>query len=162
VRGEALFERISADLSSATTLDQVAAVVVPLADGLHADVVAISLVDADTDCVVAVTSDGWTLENEGYALDDFPATRHVIETRSALQILVSDPYADADEVRVLREAGHGSLLVVPIVFRNVALGIVEAFSHVERPWTRTEITRARLACSHLGATIYALHVVGER
>ena len=162
LRGEALFERIGADLSAATTLDQVAAVVVPLAEGLHADDVAISLVDADTDCVIAVTSDGWTLENERYHLDDFPATRHVLETRGALQILVSDPYADADEVRVLRESGHRSLLVMPIVFRNVSLGIVEAFARDERPWTHTEITRARLACSHLGATIFALHTAGER
>jgi EAL domain-containing protein (putative c-di-GMP-specific phosphodiesterase class I) len=162
LRGEALFERISADLSAATTLDDVAAVVLPLAEGLHADEVAISLVDADTDSVVAVTSDGWTLENERYQLDDFPATRHVLETRSALQILESDPYADTDEVRLLREAGHRSVLIVPIVFRNVSLGIVEAFSRVERPWTRTEITRARLACSHLGATIFALHTAGER
>jgi EAL domain-containing protein (putative c-di-GMP-specific phosphodiesterase class I) len=162
MRGEALFERISADLSAATTLDEVAAVVAPLADGLHADEVAISLVDANTDSVVAVTSDGWTLENERYLLDDFPATRHVLETRSAVQILVSDPYADPDEVRVLRELGHRSLLMVPIVFRNVSLGVVEAFASEERPWTRTEITRARLACSHLGATIFALHTAGDR
>ena len=160
LRGEALFERISADLSAARTLDEVAALVVPLAEGLHADDVAISLVDADTDSVVAVTSDGWTLENEHYPLQDFPATRHVLETRSAVQILAGDPYADPDEVRVLRASGHRSLLMVPIVFRNVSLGIVEAFARDERPWTRTEITRARLACSHLGATIFALHTAG--
>jgi GAF domain-containing protein len=64
-------------------------------------------------------------------------------------------------VRVLRASGHRSLLMVPIVFRNVSLGIVEAFASEERPWTRTEITRARLACSHLGATIFALHTAGE-
>ena len=44
LRGEALFERIGADLSAARTLDEVAAIVVPLAEGLHADDVAISLV----------------------------------------------------------------------------------------------------------------------
>jgi EAL domain-containing protein (putative c-di-GMP-specific phosphodiesterase class I) len=161
LRGEALFERISADLSAARTLDEVAALVVPLAEGLHADDVAISLVDADTNSVVAVTSDGWTLENEHYPLQDFPATRHVLETRSAVQILAGDPYADPDEVRVLSASGHRSLLMVPIVFRNVSLGIVEAFAREERPWTRTEITRARLACSHLGATIFALHTAGS-
>jgi EAL domain-containing protein (putative c-di-GMP-specific phosphodiesterase class I) len=160
LRGEALFEQISADLSAATTLDEVAAVVVPLAEGLHADEVAISLVDAGTDCVVAVTGDGWMFDNERYPLGDFPATRHVLETRCALQILAGDPYADPDEVRLMTENDYASMLIVPIVFRNVSLGIVEAFSRVERPWTRTEITRARLACSHLGATIYALHTAG--
>ncbi|HEY3186501.1 MAG TPA: EAL domain-containing protein, partial [Solirubrobacteraceae bacterium] len=90
--GEALFEFIGADLSAATTLDQVAAVVGPLAAGLHADEVAISLHDAEADCIVAVTGDRWDLEGECYDLSDYPATRHVLETRSALQIIVSDPY----------------------------------------------------------------------
>ncbi len=155
-RGEALFESIGADLSAATSLDQVAAVVGPLAAGLHADEVAISLHDVADDSVVAVTGDRWDLEAERYELSEFPATRHVLETRSALQIIASDPYADQDEVRLLEANGYGSMLIVPIVFRNAALGVVEAFSRAERSWTRTEITRARLACSHLGATIFAL------
>jgi GAF domain-containing protein len=157
-RGELLFERISASLSAATTLDDVATVVGALAEALHADEVALSLYDGADDSVVAVTGHSWAFDPVRYRLADFPATRHVLETRCSLQILINDRYADPDEVEVLRETGHQSVLMVPIVFRNRSLGIIEAYSRTERPWTRSEITRARLACSHLGATIFALHV----
>ena len=98
------------------------------------------------------------LRHEHYRLTEYPATRHVLETRCSLQILVNDEYADPDEVALLRETGYASMLMVPIVFRNRSLGIIEAYTRTERPWTRSEITRARLACSHLGATIFALQV----
>ena len=154
--GERLFERISDKLSEATTLDEVAAVVGPLAEALHADQVDISVYDGRDDSVAAVTGGRWQLDSERYPLAHYPATRHVMETRCSLQILAGDMYADPDEVCLLEELGFASMLLVPIVFRNRSLGIVEAYSRTERPWTRSEIMRARLACSHLGATIFAL------
>jgi GAF domain-containing protein len=156
--GERIFERISGELSKAGTLDEVATVVGPLAEALHADEVHISVYDHRDDSVVAVRGGRWQLDNERYPLRDYPATRHVMETRCSLQILMGDDYADPDEVELLEGLGFASMLLVPIVFRNRSLGIVEAYSRVERPWTRSEIMRARLACSHLGATIYALQV----
>jgi EAL domain-containing protein (putative c-di-GMP-specific phosphodiesterase class I) len=157
-RGELLFERISADLSAATTLDEVAKLVGALAEALHADEVALSLYDAENESVIGVTDHQWIFEHDHYRLAEYPATRHVLETRCSLQILVNDEYADPDEVALLRETGYASMLMVPIVFRNRSLGIIEAYTRTERPWTRSEITRARLACSHLGATIFALQV----
>jgi EAL domain-containing protein (putative c-di-GMP-specific phosphodiesterase class I) len=156
--GERLFERISGELSAATTLDEVAAVVGPLAEALHADQVDISVYDHRDDCVVEVSGGRWELDSQRYPLAHYPATRHVMETRCALQILASDEYADPDEVGLLEELGFASMLLVPIVFRNRSLGIIEAYSRTERAWTRSEIMRARLACSHLGATIFALQV----
>ena len=157
--GERLFERISDKLSAAASLDEVAAVVGPLAEALHADQVHISVHDQRDDSVVAVSGSGrWDLDGQRYPLAQYPATRHVMETLCSLQILLNDQYADPDEADLLEELGFASMLIVPIVFRNRSLGIVEAYSRAERPWTRSEIMRARLACSHLGATIFALQV----
>ena len=49
--------------------------------------------------------------------------------------------------------GYRSLLMVPVVQRGECLGIVEAMCHEERPWTRTEINRARIVANQLASVI---------
>jgi GAF domain-containing protein len=56
------------------------------------------------------------------------------------------------------ELGHSSLLMVPIVHRGQSVGVLEAFSGAERPWTRTEINRARIIATQFGAVIEALYL----
>jgi GAF domain-containing protein len=46
--------------------------------------------------------------------------------------------------------------MVPVVLRGECLGIVEAMSHEERPWTRTEINRARIIANQLASVIQSL------
>ena len=45
--------------------------------------------------------------------------------------------------------------MVPVVNRGESLGIIEAFSIIERPWTRTEINRARIISNQFASTIEA-------
>jgi GAF domain-containing protein len=50
---------------------------------------------------------------------------------------------------------------VPVVHRGECLGIVEAMSHEERPWTRTEINRARIVANQLTSVIQSLFRVPD-
>ena len=68
-------------------------------------------------------------------------------------MMVGDPEADSSEVGFLVSHGYGSLLMVPIVLSGESLGILEAMSEEDRPWTRTEINRARIIANQLAAVI---------
>jgi GAF domain-containing protein len=54
-------------------------------------------------------------------------------------------------VALLGRLGYESLLMVPVVSRDERLGLLEAYSASERPWTRSEINRARIISYQLGA-----------
>ena len=77
----------------------------------------------------------------------------MLDEQEAIQVLVGDPRADHAEVALLLELGYRSLLMVPVVHRGESLGIVEAMTERERPWTRTEINRARIIANQLASVI---------
>ncbi len=89
-------------------------------------------------------------------MDEYPLTARVLRNQEAAQVLVGDPEADRQEVELLLSLGHRSLLIVPVVSQGESLGIVEAFSKLERPWTRTEINHARIISNQFGSVILAL------
>ncbi|MBI5105994.1 MAG: EAL domain-containing protein [Solirubrobacterales bacterium] len=95
-----------------------------------------------------------------YLLEDFPATAQALETGEALQVLTTDPRADADERALLAGHGYGALLLVPLVRRGRPIGTLEAFSRAERPWTRRQIRLAR-ALGHQLALVLDELVVAE-
>jgi PAS domain S-box-containing protein len=74
-----------------------------------------------------------------YALDDFPATRAVLETRQPVTVRVSDPNADPAEVAYLRKAQTASLLMLPLAVGNQVIGLVELDAEHERDFTAAEI-----------------------
>jgi GAF domain-containing protein len=49
--------------------------------------------------------------------------------------------------------------MVPVVCRDERLGLLEAYGRVERPWTRSEINRARIISYQLGAVLDGLERV---
>jgi GAF domain-containing protein len=51
--------------------------------------------------------------------------------------------------------------MVPVVHCGESLGIVEAMSCEERPWTRTEINRARIIANQLASVIQSLFRVPD-
>ena len=51
------------------------------------------------------------------------------------------------------ELGCRSLLMVPVIRRGETMGLLEAFSGAERPWTRTEINRARIIANQFAASL---------
>lgn len=75
-----------------------------------------------------------------YDLDDFPATRVVLETRQPHAIRVSDPSADPGEVAQMRKAESASLLILPLAIGDRVFGLVELDqSEYERDFTAAEI-----------------------
>jgi GAF domain-containing protein len=75
--------------------------------------------------------------------------------------MFSDPRADTTEVRLMLELGYRTLLIVPVVHRGESIGIVEAMCEVERPWTRTEMNRARIVANQLASVIQSFFRVPD-
>ena len=94
--------------------------------------------------------------DERFPLADYPLTARVLRDQEAVQVLVGDPEADRREVELMLSLGHRSMLIMPVVSRGESLGIVEAYSKAERPWTRAEINRARIISNQFGSVILAL------
>ena len=63
--------------------------------------------------------------NETYAVDDYPATRAVLETQQSTLVDVDDPAADPAETRYLAEIGHRSMAMIPLVAAGRTIGLIE-------------------------------------
>ena len=82
-----------------------------------------------------------------YALDDYPATARVIREQTAVLTNVSDPDADPAEVALARRDGHASVLMLPLVFHEESVGLVEACDYRrERAYALEELALARSLC----------------
>jgi GAF domain-containing protein len=80
----------------------------------------------------------------------------VLERLEARQVLVSDRGADAAEVELLRREGFGALLMVPIVVGGQAIGLLEAKTCEERPWSRSDVHWAHTIACQLASVVHAL------
>lgn len=149
-------EGLSAWLAAIPNLDQLATATTLIAQLLHAHEVLLSVFDPDTASVRGVERHAWSLESRAYALADYPLTARVLTDRVAAQVLAGDPTADPAEQTLLRELGHGSALLVPVVARGQTIGLLEAYSRAARTWTRVEITRARTIAHIVGLAMRAL------
>ena len=45
--------------------------------------------------------------------------------------------------------------MVPVISQGESVGIIEAYSDVERPWTRAQINRARIISNQFASVIQA-------
>ncbi|MBI5105347.1 MAG: EAL domain-containing protein [Solirubrobacterales bacterium] len=128
-------------------------VVLSMATLLHADEVSFSVLDGH-DLVVTVDH-RFAGAGERWDAREFPATQRVLARQVAAQVFAGQRDADEAELACLREL-HGdlrSVLMAPVVAGGVTVGLLEAFSFEARPWTRTEITRARLFGHQLGGVM---------
>jgi EAL domain-containing protein (putative c-di-GMP-specific phosphodiesterase class I) len=141
-------ERLVERLSAVASLADLEGVTELIAQELHADDVRISRWVPERATVESLHNGEPT--GERFALSRFPVTRRVLESRIAVQVLAGDPAGDPDEIAVLERLGHRSLLMVPVVSRGVAVGLLEAYASEERPWSRTDVNRARIISYPLG------------
>ena len=126
-----------------------------IAAELNAEIVCLSQWHPEHGVIETLAQNGGTGE-ERFSLDDYPLTARVLHDQEAVQVLVGDPEADRREVELMLSLGHRSMLIMPVVSRGESLGIVEAYSKAERPWTRTEINQARIISNQFGSVILAL------
>jgi len=119
----------------------------------------ISSYDASTGTVVMLadyTSTGARLpDTRPYSVERFPLTEAVLKERRSALVNVTDPRADADEVRELRREGDRSLLMVPLVLQGRSIGLLELIDKTrERSYSRWEM---RLCGASAGLAAVALH-----
>lgn len=91
-----------------------------------------------------------------FPIADYPRSRWVIDRQEAVQATVGDPNSDPNEVELLLRLGERSLLMIPVVMRGESVGIIETYRSDERPWSRTEINRARVIANQFAAVIPTL------
>jgi EAL domain-containing protein (putative c-di-GMP-specific phosphodiesterase class I) len=156
VAGDRSLERLSALLASARSRGDLEGALALIANELGADNVCLSRCLPDSGGVIETLAESVNGNETRFLVSDYPLTERVLRNQEAVQVLASDPSADPHEVELLLALGHGSLLIVPVVSRGETLGIVEAYSRRERPWTRTEINRARIISNQFGSVILAI------
>jgi diguanylate cyclase (GGDEF)-like protein len=150
--GDRRLEHLSASLASARSSGDVEGALALIAEELQADTICLSRWLSDEQAVETVAESGGT-RAERFAVSEYPLTARVLREQQAAQVLVGDPEADPQEVELLLSLGHRSLLIVPVISHGEALGIVEAYSQSERPWTRTQINRARIISNQFGSVM---------
>jgi diguanylate cyclase (GGDEF)-like protein len=152
--GDRRLEHLSARLANARSRADLNSALDLIAGELHADKVSLSQWHPDMAVIETLAESGEQApEEEFFSIDEYPATGRVLERQESAQIMVGDPLADRREVELMFSLGYRSLLIVPVVHRGESLGIVEAMCHEERPWTRTEMNRARIVANQLASVI---------
>ena len=123
---------MSSDLSGSLDPRQVAGRIAQhIGRALDVDEAAISWWDRDGDRLV--TTGYWPAAAVGQLADSFslaayPLTRAVLGDQRIVTVHVDDPDADKAEVRLLREQGMRSVVMLPLVAKGEAIGLVELLS----------------------------------
>ncbi|HEX4760666.1 MAG TPA: EAL domain-containing protein [Thermoleophilaceae bacterium] len=157
--GDQRLEYVTAHLSKIGAVEDLEEVFGLIAAELGANAVCLSRWIRDHNAVETVLDTAGDAAGTRFNLHNYPSTAHVLNTGEAVQVLTSDPGADLGEVSLLSRLGYHSLLMVPVVCRDERLGLLEAYGAKERPWTRSEINRARIISYQLGAVLDGLERV---
>jgi GAF domain-containing protein len=91
----------------------------------------------------------------GYLISDYPLTRAVIEERRPHTVFHSDPDADQSEVRLLKELGYDSLLMVAIEAEEV-WGLVEVYGQKGRRFEDGDLRVAEQVAGAVGQVLRQL------
>ncbi len=159
--GDRRLEHLSARLANARSRTDLYSALDLIAGELHADKVSLSQWHAGMGVIETLAESGKQPHGEFFPVDEYPTTSRVLDRQEAVQVMVGDPRADRAEVELMFSLGYRTLLMVPVVHHGESLGIVEAMCHEERPWTRTEINRARIVSNQLASVIQSLFRVPD-
>jgi EAL domain-containing protein (putative c-di-GMP-specific phosphodiesterase class I) len=136
-------ERVCHQIGTVSSRAGLRAVLGPIGELLNVSEIVLSLVTADATRLETIVGNGDD-QDEFFSLSDYPATAAVIVSGEAMQVLASDPGADPAELRLMREMGYQSLLMVPLLAGARTTGVLEAYAVADRPWSRTQIHCARI------------------
>jgi len=99
---------------------------------------------------------GWEEKGfvEVYHLEKHPLRSQVLLERSVQQLVISHPDIDHDEWAHMQAAHHKSLLILPMIFQDRVVGLVELTdSQVERIFTDHEISLAQLLANQAASAV---------
>jgi len=88
-----------------------------------------------------------------YDLDQFPATRTVLETRQPATVLVNDLGADQAEAVHMEAGGCNSLLMLPLGTPDEVIGLIELDDDHEREFTADQIRLGQALANQAGLAI---------
>jgi diguanylate cyclase (GGDEF)-like protein len=130
----------------------------------HADACVLSTWDREGDRVVTFGSH--PLEARGglepaYPLADYPATRDVLERHEPYLVNADDPTADQAEVEYLREIGHRTLAMLPLIAHDESIGIVELSSARANAFSEREVELAQLLVREAAVTFENARLTDE-
>jgi diguanylate cyclase (GGDEF)-like protein len=133
-------------------------------DLLTAGLRAAHLLDADEAALFLVADDGlWQLTadprgtDQRWDLDEFPATRGLLEAGLPGQVVVGDPESDPDEVAELDRLGMGAMLMVPIRFSEDRQALLEIYRRHPQAFTTAENDRAHVVALQLATALGRLY-----
>ena len=95
---------------------------------------------------------------EEWRVDDFPATREVLENGGALEVSMSDPNADSMERRLLQEIGFERLLLTRFSVDGESVAIVEVYRTDDRPFRRDDPRQLDLLCGFAANTYSRIQI----
>ncbi|MGZ8737949.1 MAG: EAL domain-containing protein [Nocardioides sp.] len=106
------------------------------------DDIALSVIEDG--CMRVFTQHDWSASGAQYRLEDYPASKSTLEIGEMLGLRVDDPEADPAEVRLLREIGFGTLMMVPVLEDDgSAVALMELYARDAREWSDAELQAAR-------------------
>ena len=89
-----------------------------------------------------------------YPLKRFPYTRSVLEDRLPAVVYVDDPAADPAEVAQLQADSGRTLLMVPLLYKESTIGLLEVVDRERRRrFTRQELRLARAIAGHASVAL---------
>ncbi len=148
---------ISSDLSLEVVLQTVAE---QMTRALGASGCALSLWDRERGVVETLIDLSASFPGEGdrrgahYHLDDYPATRAVLETGQPVIVQRDDATADGAELALMERDEVYTLLMVPLITRDRALGLAELVHEVERgDYTPDQLRLARSLAAQAAVAI---------
>jgi len=106
-------------------------IAVHIARAVGADDCALSYWDRATDRVITLGYDPPERRgnlSESYHLNDYPATRQVLQDQRPIIIDATDPAADQAEARYLESIGQRSMAMVPLIAAGRSVGLIEVTS----------------------------------
>jgi diguanylate cyclase (GGDEF)-like protein len=81
---------------------------------------------------------------ESYDLGEYPLSRRILADQSMAVVSVDDPTADQAEVAYLRSIDQASMMMIPLVARGRALGIVEVTTRRANAFSSSQVALARM------------------
>lgn len=89
-----------------------------------------------------------------YALEDYPQRKHVLNEQQTWQMVVTQTDLNAGELAYMQQSGLKTLLMLPMVFQDRVVGLVEITdSGVERAFTDHEISLMQLLANQAASAI---------
>jgi diguanylate cyclase (GGDEF)-like protein len=145
---------VSAQIARAASVRDLEALTPVIADEIGADEMIVLARNYDGS-LSALSQRQWLPGGGRLELAHFPAFEGVLRSGEPDQILVdrgSGNTTGIGELALLSNSGYGSMLVVPIGPH----GMLQAFAHEQRPWSRAQTNRALVLAYQLAPVLNAL------